>query len=162
GYERYVAELHIPPTEIVYDGFVVPDYKRDRMDRGKTRFEQCATCRFEPMCEGPWREYPEHLGSDEFQAVAGPRVFDTAIVLGEGFALLGRAAPGLGDFQSAARWVAVVFYPEAFSPDCTTQWCNLQSGRSLLDAAGIAVVGVSRDTPERRAAFARDYGLSAT
>ncbi|HZS36852.1 MAG TPA: radical SAM protein [Polyangia bacterium] len=160
GYERYVAELHIPPTEIVYDGFVVPDYKRDRMDRGKTRFAQCATCRFEPMCEGPWREYPEQLGSDEFQPVAGPRVLDPAIVLDPRFELLGTAAPPVGDFDAgAARWVAVVFYPEAFSPACTSQLCSVEAGRAALEAAGVAIVGVSRDGKARQDAFARSSAL---
>jgi cyclic pyranopterin phosphate synthase len=164
GFERYIAELHIPPTEIVYDGFVVPDYKRDRMDRGKTRFAQCATCRFEPMCEGPWREYPEHLGSDEFQPVAGPRVLDPAIVLDERFALLGTPAPvalldALGPFEAAARFVAVVFYPEAFSPACTTQLCSVEAGRAALAEAGVAAVAVSRDARDRQDAFARAHAL---
>jgi MoaA/NifB/PqqE/SkfB family radical SAM enzyme len=114
GFERYAAELHIPPTEIAYDGFVVPDYQRDRMERGKTRFPQCAPCRFEPMCEGPWRGYPETVGGDEFQPVPGPRVVDAAVLLDERFALLGTRAPALGalDGLTTSRWMAVVFYPE--------------------------------------------------
>ncbi len=119
GYEKYIAELHIPPTEIVYDGFVVPDYKRDRMERGKTRFPQCASCRFEPMCEGPWREYPDELGSDEFQPVAGGRVIDTNIVLDERFSMLGTRAPLLP--ESNARWISLVFVPEPGTPACDLQ-----------------------------------------
>jgi cyclic pyranopterin phosphate synthase len=157
GYERYIAELYIPPTEIVYDGFVVPDYKRDRMERGKTRFAQCASCRFEPMCEGPWREYPEQLGSDEFQPVAGPRVVDTNIVLDPRFDLLGRAAPKVVD--SDARWLALVFYPEDGSPECTAQACAIQNGLAQLAAAGVHVVGISPDGPDRHAAFAAQHGL---
>ena len=155
GYERYVAELHIPPTEIVYDGFVVPDYKRDRMERGKTRFLQCAQCRFEPMCEGPWREYPAELGSDEFQPVPGPRVIDPAIVLDDRFARLGTPAPIVDsiDFTRADRWIALVFFPEAGSPACTSQLCSVQAARDRLREAGVAVYGISPDSRDQQAHF---------
>jgi cyclic pyranopterin phosphate synthase len=157
GWERHVAELHIPPTEIVYDGFVVADYKRDRMDRGKTRFPQCASCRFEPMCEGPWREYPDELGSDEFQPVAGARVADTQVVLDDRFDMLGRPAPRLPSDDAVghaagwrdARWLALVFVPEPGTPSCDLQLasvCKLpgavtispRPGADLLDDGGWA------------------------
>ncbi|MBK7859938.1 MAG: redoxin domain-containing protein [Archangiaceae bacterium] len=170
GYERFVSELFIPPTEIVYDGFVVPDYKHDRMERGKTRFAQCATCRFEPMCEGPWREYPQHRGSDEFQPVAGPRVVDTSIVLDERFSMLGTEAPAfalpmaggkrLALADLGTRWVAVAFYPEDGSPGCTAEACSIEAGLSKLAAAGISVVGISPDAPDRHAAFAQANRLT--
>jgi peroxiredoxin Q/BCP len=161
GYERFVSELYIPPTEIVYDGFVVPDYKRDRVDRGKTRFPQCATCRFEPMCEGPWREYPEMLGSDEFQPVAGARVIDTDIVLdAERFAMLGTPAPLAGLPPLEGKWVALVFYPEDGSPACTAEACSLQSGLPQLSAAGVSLYGISPDPLERHTVFAQQNGLT--
>lgn len=159
-YERQVAELYIPPTELAYDGFVVPDYAHDRMARGKTRFAQCASCRFEPMCEGPWREYPEHVGSDEFTPVAGARVVDAVVMRDERFLLLGKPAPLLPEPASAARWLALMFFPEAGSPDCTTQACSIESGRAALAAAGIAVVGISPDAEARQADFARAHGLA--
>jgi hypothetical protein len=152
GYERHVAELHIPPTEIAYDGFVVPDYARDRMERGKTRFPQCATCRFEPMCEGPWRGYPEVVGGDEFQPVAGPRVADAAVVLDDRFDLLGAAALPLAALDGReARWLALVFYPEEGSPSCTIQAQSLAAGREALTAAGIDAVRVCPDPTTARA-----------
>jgi len=155
GYERHVAELQIPATEIAYDGFVVPDYARDRMERGKTRFPQCASCRFEPMCEGPWREYPAAVGGDEFQPVAGPRVVDTAVVLDDRFARLGAPAPPLAAIDGLDEpWVAVVFYPEEGSPACTTQARSLAAGSAALGAAGIAYVRVCPD-----AATARAWGV---
>lgn len=169
GYERFVSEIFIPPTEIVYDGFVVPDYKRDRMERGKTRFAQCASCRYEPMCEGPWRQYPEMVGDAEFQPVPGARVLDTLIVLDDRFELLGTPAPelrlpstaggvaSLADFKS--RWLAVAFYPEDGSPGCTTEACSLEAGRGGLREAGIELVGVSPDPVERHEVFARANGL---
>src|SRR5262249_48953720 len=156
-----IAELHIPPTEIVYDGFVVPDYKHDRMERGKTRFEQCATCRYEPMCEGPWREYPEQLGSDEFQPVAGPRVLDGSVVLDDRFDMLGGAPPELP--ASSARFVAMIFMPEQGSPACTLQTNNVIAGESQLAAAGIQAVRVFPDGDTARAwRLVRDGRLRRT
>jgi cyclic pyranopterin phosphate synthase len=157
GYEPYVAELHIPPTEIVYDGFVVPDYKRDRIERGKTRFPQCASCRWEPICEGPWREYPAIRGDDEFQPVAGPRVIDEAIVFDDRFPLLGSSAPPVPGIELAdieTPWVALVFYPEDGSPGCTAQACSIQSDLAGLTDAGITVLGISPDDAESHARFA--------
>lgn len=146
GYERHVAEIFIPPTEIVYEDFVVPDYGRERMDRGKTRFGQCATCRWEPVCEGPWREYPERVGSDEFQPVAGPRVVDAKLVLDDRFALLGTRADV--DVPLSARWTAIAFYPEAGSATCTRELAGLDAGRADLEGRGIDVVAIeSRGKP---------------
>lgn len=169
GHERFVSELFIPPTEIVYDGFVVPDYKHDRMERGKTRFPQCATCRFEPMCEGPWREYPEMLGSDEFQPVSGPRVIDPEIVIDDRFTMLGTAAPSF-ELQSGdgsvvksselrGKWIALAFYPEDGSPGCTAEACSLQAGFGQLKAAGVTLLGVSPDGVDRHRSFAQQHGL---
>jgi MoaA/NifB/PqqE/SkfB family radical SAM enzyme len=148
GMEHLIAELHIPPTEIVYDGFVVPDYKHDRMERGKTRFVQCASCRYEPMCEGPWREYPEQLGSAEFQPVPGPRVLDGSVVLDDRFDMLGSAPPELP--RSSARFVAMIFMPEQGSPACTLQTNNVIAGEAQLAAAGIEAVRVFPDGPTAR------------
>jgi peroxiredoxin/MoaA/NifB/PqqE/SkfB family radical SAM enzyme len=170
GYERHVSELYIPPTEIVYDGFVVPDYERDRVERGKTRFPQCALCRYEPICEGPWREYPEHVGSDEFQPVSGPRVVDGGVVLDASrFELLGQPAPpfslraGMGTRVSledlATPWVALAFYPEDGSPACTAEACSLQAGLPRLRELGITVLGISPDPPARHVRFAKANGL---
>jgi MoaA/NifB/PqqE/SkfB family radical SAM enzyme len=159
GHERRVAELHIPPTEIAYEGFVVPDYARDRMERGKTRFPQCASCRFEPMCEGPWREYPAVVGGDEFQPVAGPRVVDAAVVLDSRFELLGTPAPPLAAVDALrGRWVALVFYPEEGSPACATQARSLAGGAGALAAAGIDAVRVCPDPTTARAWHLLDGG----
>jgi MoaA/NifB/PqqE/SkfB family radical SAM enzyme len=140
GWEQSIAELHIPPTEIVYDGFVVPDYKRDRMERGKTRFPQCATCRFEPMCEGPWREYPEELGSDEFQPVAGPRVVDTLVMLDDRFDMLGKPAPRVP--PSDDKWLALVFLPEPGTPACDAQLrsCQLPNAVTISPKPGARIL----------------------
>jgi MoaA/NifB/PqqE/SkfB family radical SAM enzyme/peroxiredoxin len=158
GLERYVAEVHIPPTEIVYDGYVVPDYGADRMQRGKVRFEQCASCRYEPICEGPWREYPERVGNEEFQPVAGAKIVDTAVVLDPRFEMLGAAAPEVVERETP--WLAVAFYPEDGSPACTAQMCGLQAALAVLRDRGVALVGVSPDGPASHQRFAAAHGLA--
>lgn len=68
GYENHVSERHIPPTEIRDADGVIPDYGRERR-RGKAKFPQCRKCRYDSLCEGPWREYSERMGNKEFRAV---------------------------------------------------------------------------------------------
>ncbi len=156
GLERLVGELHIPPTEIVYDGYVVPDYATDRMNRGKVRFEQCASCRFESICEGPWREYPAALGSDEFVPVLGARVVDEAIVLDDRFDLLGTDAPLA---LRGAGWRAVCVHPAAFSPGCTAELCSVRDGLAELAARGIEIVGLAPDDAATQSRFASAHAL---
>ncbi|MBC8068023.1 MAG: radical SAM protein [Deltaproteobacteria bacterium] len=158
GYEREVSELHIPPTEIVYDGYVVPDYGADRMARGKTRFEACASCRFEPICEGPWREYPAGMGEAEFVPVPGSKVIDPQLVLDGRFVQLGTLAPRLPD--DAEGWRAVCFVPQAGSPGCTAQLCSMVVQRDLLAARGIALVVLSPDHAEVQSRWAAQHGAS--
>lgn len=74
GYERYVSELYIPDTEVRLPGNVDLDFARTRKESGKMRFPQCKQCRYELICEGPWKEYPERMGSDEFVPVPGEKV----------------------------------------------------------------------------------------
>jgi thioredoxin-dependent peroxiredoxin len=57
----------------------------------------------------------------------------------------------LGDF--AGRRVVVYFYPAAMTPGCTTQACDFSGSLGALQAAGVAVVGISPDPPERLAEF---------
>jgi peroxiredoxin Q/BCP len=159
GHERDVAELHIPPTEIVYDGYVVPDYGADRMARGKTRFVQCASCRFEPICEGPWREYPAGMGEHEFEPVAGARVIDTAIVLDDRFARLGTIAPTLP--IATGGWLAICFVPEAGSPDCTAELCSLVEAKTELAARGIAEIVISPDDAAVQSRWRERHGARA-
>lgn len=159
GFEAQVAELHIPPTEIVYGGYVVPDYAHDRIHRGKTRFAQCASCRFEPICEGPWREYPAAVGDAEFQPVAGPRVIDEQVVLAGRLHWLGRPAPAWPRGVERDGWIALAFYPEDGSPDCTLEACSLRTGGARLDALGITVVGISPDDAATHERFAAAHGL---
>jgi peroxiredoxin Q/BCP len=61
----------------------------------------------------------------------------------------------LTDFEG--RRVVVYFYPAAMTPGCTKQACDFRDSLDALQAAGIAVVGVSPDAPAKLAKFvARD------
>jgi len=69
GYEDYIAEKVIPPS-VVYDaGFVVEDYHKYRRDKGKAKGPDCSKCKYNKICEGPWKEYPEIFGWDEFEPI---------------------------------------------------------------------------------------------
>ena len=57
------------------------------------------------------------------------------------------------------RRLLVYFYPEADTPGCTTQSCDVRDHRKDLAGIGVEVVGVSPDAPEAQLAFDRKYGL---
>jgi len=69
GYEAYVAERIIPDTRIYDADCVIADYTKTRLDEGKRRGPRCPECSWHKECEGPWREYPELFGWDEFVPV---------------------------------------------------------------------------------------------
>lgn len=69
GYEKYVSELNIPETEVRdIDGYT-EDFLKVKKEKGKMKFTQCKECKYDNICEGPWKEYPEKFGSDEFKPV---------------------------------------------------------------------------------------------
>jgi radical SAM protein with 4Fe4S-binding SPASM domain len=41
----------------------------------KSKFPQCRNCRYDAICEGPWREYSEAYGAREFVPVPGERIY---------------------------------------------------------------------------------------
>ena len=57
----------------------------------------------------------------------------------------------LSDYKG--RRVVVYFYPAAMTPGCTTQACDFRDSLSSLNAAGVAVIGISPDKPEKLAKF---------
>ncbi|MEP6481035.1 MAG: thioredoxin-dependent thiol peroxidase [Rhodoglobus sp.] len=66
----------------------------------------------------------------------------------------------LGDF--AGKKVILYFYPEAMTEGCTKQACDFRDNLNSLKSAGYAVVGISRDAPEKLATFAKKDGLNFT
>jgi peroxiredoxin Q/BCP len=57
----------------------------------------------------------------------------------------------LSDFKG--RKVIVYFYPAASTPGCTKQACDFRDNLAPLNAAGLDVVGISPDKPEKLAKF---------
>jgi peroxiredoxin Q/BCP len=57
----------------------------------------------------------------------------------------------LSDFKG--RKVIVYFYPAAMTPGCTKQACDFRDSLAELNSAGIDVVGISPDKPEKLAKF---------
>lgn len=58
------------------------------------------------------------------------------------------------------KHVLLAFFPLAFSPVCSHQLAELQRAFPKLEAAGVAVFGISVDSHYANAAFARSLGLS--
>ncbi len=70
GYEEQVAENNYIPEGAVYDGNLhIEDYGEYRKNEGKKKAEKCKKCKYFKICEGPWREYPQIFGWDEFKPV---------------------------------------------------------------------------------------------
>jgi len=57
----------------------------------------------------------------------------------------------LSDFKG--RKVIVYFYPAATTPGCTKQACDFRDSLAEMNGAGIDVVGISPDKPEKLAKF---------
>ncbi len=70
GMEELAVEEHIPKTTVIdLDGKPF-DYSRWRPAEGKAHGPPCEVCAERMRCEGPWREYPDRYGWDEFVPVA--------------------------------------------------------------------------------------------
>jgi len=61
------------------------------------------------------------------------------------------------DFRG--KRVIVYFYPKADTPGCTKQACAIQDVGPQIEDAGVIVIGISPDPPERLAEFRAKYGL---
>jgi peroxiredoxin Q/BCP len=64
----------------------------------------------------------------------------------------------LSDFKG--RKVIVYFYPAASTPGCTKQACDFRDSLAELNDAGLDVVGISPDKPEKLAKFRDNEGLT--
>ncbi len=78
GYEGHVTEI----GQQLEDYVELNQYGSDRGVENwsnirlqiKEKFPPCLSCRFYPVCEGPWNEYADAYGGEEFLPVAGQRV----------------------------------------------------------------------------------------
>ncbi|MEI2716978.1 MAG: thioredoxin-dependent thiol peroxidase [Candidatus Nanopelagicales bacterium] len=70
------------------------------------------------------------------------------------------ATVSLSDY--AGKTVVLYAYPAAMTPGCTTQACDFRDSLSALKAAGVEVIGISPDSPEKLAKFRAKDGLTFT
>lgn len=63
----------------------------------------------------------------------------------------------LDDFRG--RKLLVYFYPEADTPGCTTQSCDVRDHLQELAELGLDVVGISPDEPAKQLAFDEKFSL---
>jgi thioredoxin-dependent peroxiredoxin len=85
--------------------------------------------------------------------------------------------PGLGDLMPdiavesttgrevrpsdfAGRRAVLFFYPKDMTPGCTTEALDFSALKPRFDAAGVALLGISKDSPASHARFAQKHGLS--
>lgn len=66
GYEKHISEKEIPRTKVYDLDYVIEDFNVTRQQLGKTKGLVCKRCSRYKICEGPWREYPEKFGWEEF------------------------------------------------------------------------------------------------
>src|SRR5437868_5890493 len=59
----------------------------------------------------------------------------------------------LADVYKDHTYTVVFFYPKALTGGCTKQGCSLRDANAELAKKGVAIVGVSTDTPEEQKAF---------
>ncbi len=67
-YVHCASETYMPETK-VFDNKLIVDFSRWRMEEGKNKGPKCRECKYFECCEGPWREYPEIFGWDEFTPI---------------------------------------------------------------------------------------------
>lgn len=60
------------------------------------------------------------------------------------------------------HWLVVFFFPMAFSPLCTKEACSFRDEHEAFAEAGAVVVGISSDSVDQLASFARTFKLPYT
>lgn len=60
------------------------------------------------------------------------------------------------------KWVCLYFYPRDMTPGCTTQACSFRDNFDELKKAGVEVIGISADSPQKHEKFVTKYELPFT
>ena len=84
---------------------------------------------------------------------AGDMIPDIAMTTPDG----GSVKPS--DF--AGQKLVIFFYPKDDTPGCTTENKDFSALKGEFDAAGVALLGVSKDTPAKHQKFIAKHGLTA-
>jgi MoaA/NifB/PqqE/SkfB family radical SAM enzyme len=69
GYESHISEKTIPDTDVYDMGITQRNFGEIRKTQAKARGPNCRKCKYDTVCEGPWKDYPEIFGWDEFKPV---------------------------------------------------------------------------------------------
>jgi MoaA/NifB/PqqE/SkfB family radical SAM enzyme len=69
GYEDRISENIMPEMKIYDQDFIIKSYTQARITKGKAKGPRCKKCKYFNVCEGSWKEYPDHFGWDEFEPV---------------------------------------------------------------------------------------------
>jgi thioredoxin-dependent peroxiredoxin len=75
------------------------------------------------------------------------------------FSLLDQSGRTVTLADYAGRRLLIYFYPQADTPGCTVQSCEVRDAREDLSSLGVDVVGISPDTPDEQAAFDEKFSL---
>lgn len=59
----------------------------------------------------------------------------------------------------AGRRAALFFYPKDMTPGCTTEARDFSALKPRFDAAGVALLGISKDSAQRHRKFAEKHAL---
>ncbi len=70
----------------------------------------------------------------------------------------GNGKISLADFKG--RKLVMYFYPKDDTPGCTTESCAFRDNFHELEKLNVAVVGVSKDSPESHDKFKKKFGLN--
>ena len=62
----------------------------------------------------------------------------------------------------AGKIVLLYFYPKDDTPGCTTEACNFRDDYSAYQEAGVIILGVSPDSPQKHTKFKNKYELPFT
>jgi thioredoxin-dependent peroxiredoxin len=60
------------------------------------------------------------------------------------------------------KWSLIYFYPKDDTPGCTAEACSFRDNYGTFANNGIAVIGISKDTPGSHKKFAAKYHLPFT
>ena len=61
----------------------------------------------------------------------------------------------------AGQKLVLFFYPKDDTPGCTTENKDFTASKGDFDAAGVALLGISKDPPAKHVRFAAKYDLAA-
>ena len=75
------------------------------------------------------------------------------------FKLLNQAGETISLNQYNDKWIVLYFYPKDDTPGCTEEACSFRDNINRLIAQKSVVLGVSLDSQESHAKFAKEYGL---